>query len=185
MRFPAGLSTLALEPTAVVMYPSDMAQTGIAVEHQQQDKWCWAAVASSVGNFYARQIIWTQPKVASAVLKQSCVAAPSACNQDAELDGALAAVQQFVPPVIANWLSPSQLFAAMQARHPVCIRIKWTYGNSGAHFAVIGGSTNGADIQTTRLRLCDPYYGDSCIAASEMNGRYQQGGVWTDTYMTA
>ena len=53
------------------------------MEHQTQTNWCWAATSKSVSYFYASLLNpWSQCKIASAELSQTCCTSPvpGPCN---------------------------------------------------------------------------------------------------------
>ncbi|PHM26097.1 papain-like cysteine protease family protein [Xenorhabdus budapestensis] len=145
------------------------------MENQSQSKWCWAAVATSVGNYYFGEGSWTQCSVASGELDQDCCNNPGPCNIPYYLEKALAFTRS-LNEGISGRLSMSDIEIQIDIECPISLRCAW-YGG-GAHFLVINGY--GPDY----INVADPIYGYSTQTLSSFPASYNGGGDWTHTYFT-
>ncbi|MEJ7679478.1 MAG: papain-like cysteine protease family protein [Segetibacter sp.] len=68
------------------------------MEMQTKSNWCWAATSKSVSHYYSRLSPWTQCKIASSELGQTCCTSPvpSPCNVPWYLDRSLQRTQNFI-----------------------------------------------------------------------------------------
>jgi hypothetical protein len=157
---------------------------GFAVEHQQEDNWCWAAVSTSVATFFG-STAWSQCKVASDELTLSCCGTPDAstgCNVAWYLDRALTRVGHF------DYLSAaSEPFATVQgeiaAGRPLGCRIAWAVGS--AHFVALGGWLTAPD-GTQYVDVHDPWYGFTQLPYNTFVSSYRTpGDSWTHSYFVA
>jgi hypothetical protein len=153
-----------------------------SMQPQQQTNWCWAAVSTSVAEFYHPSSGWTQCSVAGAELARTdcCGAGASGpCNVPWYLDKALTRVGR-----LDHWVGGSVAVAAVETEvtfaRPLCLRVAWSGG--GAHFLTIRGhyGWNGTDY----LSVDDPIYGKSDVAYGTLQTAYQGTGSWTHTYYT-
>src|SRR5471032_628587 len=145
------------------------------MQPQTQSNWCWAAVSSSVGNYYGTGS-WTQCGVANAELgRNSCCNQPGPCNVYGYLDSALQTTRSF-NGMNQGSLQLSAIENQINMGRPVGLRCAW-YGG-GAHFLTIYG-TNG-----NYLQIADSIYGYSTRALNSFPGSYNGGGNWTNTYFT-
>jgi hypothetical protein len=148
---------------------------GVAVDHQEQDNWCWAAVAAGVSRFFSQPI--TQCQVASHTLGDACCNNPHPCDQPWQLDAALDAVGHY-----RTWaqrtLSLGQIAGEIDDGRPLGARIQWYEG--GGHFVVIDGYDAEANVIVVR----DPGDGGKHIMdIDEFTTAYRDGaGRWTHTY---
>lgn len=159
------------------------ALTDFIVTPQEQAEWCWAAVSSSVGNFYG-QASWTQCAVASAELTPlNCCgdAAAGDCNKPWRLDTALRSVGHFDRMTSAS-LAFDAVQAEINARRPVGCRIAWAGG--GAHFVALGGwliAGNGTQYVDVR----DSFYGPTRKRYVDLVSAYKSpGDEWSHSYFT-
>jgi hypothetical protein len=152
------------------------------MQPQQQTNWCWAAVSTSVAEFYHPGSGWTQCSVAGAELSRTdcCGSGASGpCNVPWYLDRALTRVGR-----LDRWVAGSVSVAAVETEvtyaRPLCLRVAWSGG--GAHFLTIRGhyGWNGTDY----LSVDDPIYGKSDVAYSTLQTAYQGSGSWSHTYYT-
>jgi hypothetical protein len=154
----------------------------LTVEHQEQTKWCWAAVSSSVARFYEGDSSdWTQCKIASTVTGADCCASPDSakCNVEADLGDALEAVHHFHSPSINQPIPMDSVISEINNDRPVCVRIVWPAGNG--HYVIIVGYCSPQTLQ-----IEDPS-GSSIesLDYEQLAKNYQlNGGQWTDTYPT-
>lgn len=165
--------------------------SGLVVANQQQTQWCWAAVSNSVSHFYDAASTWTQCSVVNAELGQStcCTSgSSSACNQPWYLDRALSRVG-----CLLSWASGTLTFATIKSLinsgRPPCARQGWSGG--GGHFMSIScyfegilGLLAGSGSTAKRLRITDPWYGDSVVDYDVFVSGYQGTGSWTHSYRT-
>jgi hypothetical protein len=165
--------------------------SGLTVEHQQQTQWCWAAVSNSVSHFYDAGSTWTQCAIVNAELGQTACCtngSSSACNQPWYLDRALTRVG-----CLLSWASGTLTFATVKSlinsTRPPCARQGWSGG--GGHFMAIVcyfegllGLLGGAGSTAKRLRISDPWYGDSVVDYDVFVSGYQGTGSWTHSYRT-
>ena len=171
---------LVSPPPATPPTPS-WARLNLAMQHQLQDNWCWAAVSTSVAGFFG-VATWTQCSVVSEeVDDESCCTngSSSACNVPWRLDKALRRVKALEKK---SGGMPGDLRGVrreIDAGRPVCVRIGWSGG--GGHFIAIEGYR--ADDASVAVE--DPWHGSSDVPVAHFrNGRYQGTGSWTHTYYT-
>jgi len=131
----------------------------INYQHQEQDKWCWAAVVSMCAQFFSPSHFPAQCKVASDLLGMLCCASPDDCNQLQDKDQIVSAfgnegmaaattpVSKDEPP------DPKAIREAIGIDHkPVCL----IYNKpGGAHIFVVKGYDYRAPPNFV-LRICDP-----------------------------
>jgi hypothetical protein len=165
--------------------------SGLVVEHQQQTQWCWAAVSNSVSHFYDAGSTWTQCSIVNAELGQSTCCtngSSSACNKSWYLDKALTRVG-----CLLTWASGTLSFATVKSLinggRPPCARQGWSGG--GGHFMAVACYFEGilgllarSGSTAKRLRISDPWYGDSVVDYDVFVSGYQGTGSWTHSYRT-
>lgn len=164
---------------------------GLTVERQQQTQWCWAAVSNSVSHFYNAGSTWSQCTIVNAELgRTNCCTSgsSSACNKSWYLDRALRRVG-----CLLTWASGTLSFATVRsllgAGRPPCARQGWSGG--GGHFMAIVcvfegvvGALSGAGSTAKRVKISDPWYGDSIVDYTTFVSGYQGSGSWTHSYRT-
>ncbi|MFC0515987.1 papain-like cysteine protease family protein [Mucilaginibacter angelicae] len=156
-------------------------QLTFRIQCQEQDQWCWAAVANSVSHFYTVPSAWTQCTVASTCLnRQDCCNDPAGCNQPWYLDRALQTTQNFRAPVQAGTLTPQAIQTEIDAGRVIGVRIGWN--PSGGHFVTIYGYNDTPG--TFYVYVGDPWYPNSMINLANFNTAYQGNGRCTNTYLT-
>ena len=151
------------------------------MQAQTQTQWCWAATSTSVSRFYSIFSPWTQCKVASQAMGETCCATPvpGPCNQPWYLNLALDITGNFVS-YQGGTITWSQIRDELDKGLVVGARIGWSGG--GGHFMVIHGvSKQGA---TEYLHIDDPIYGKSTLTYQTFATNYQGSGTWTHTYFT-
>ncbi len=163
------------------------------MEPQKRSRWCWAAIAAAMGQFYQTSR-WTQDQVAGALLGFDCSALEGAqSDQDSEaallgqsdaynvnrkLDEALKFTNSY-----SHWSLGKPLFERIQleldAGRPPCVRIEWY--NGGAHYIVVVGY----NAHTQEIFIEDPRAGFSRQRFASFPREYgNDGGVWTETFWT-
>ena len=151
------------------------------MEAQTQSNWCWAATSKSVSHFYSALSPWTQCKIASSELGQTCCNSPvpSPCNVPWYLDKALQRTQNFVS-FQSGTISFDDIKNQLEQGLVVGARIGWNGG--GGHFMVIYGVTSFLSLEF--LYIDDPIYGKSVLTYQQFANNYQGCGTWTHTYFT-
>jgi hypothetical protein len=165
--------------------------SGLTVEHQQQTQWCWAAVSNSVSHFYNAASTWSQCTIVNAELAQTtcCTNGSSAaCNQSWFLERALTRVGCLLS-MASGTLTFATIKSLINSGRPPCARQGWSGG--GGHFMAIVcyfegllGLLGGAGSTAKRLRISDPWYGDSVVDYDVFVSGYQGTGSWTHSYRT-
>jgi hypothetical protein len=151
------------------------------MQAQTQSNWCWAATATSVSRYYSFLSPWTQCKVASDELGETCCTTPvpGACNVPWYLDRALTRTHNFVN-FQGGTVPWSTVKSELQKGLVVGARIGWNGG--GGHFMVLHGvSSIGV---TDYLHIDDPIYGNSVLTYQQFATNYRGSGTWTHTYFT-
>lgn len=151
------------------------------MQSQTQSRWCWAATSTSVSRFYSILSPWTQCKVASAELTETCcnTPVPSACNISWYLNKALARTNNFVS-FQGGTISYERIRQELKKGLVVGARIGWNGG--GGHFMIIHGVTKSLGIEY--LHIDDPIYGKNTMTYNQFASNYQNSGTWTHTYFT-
>ena len=153
------------------------------MQHQQQDEWCWAAVATSVAFFYTNGSTWTQCSVVNAEAgRNDCCENGSSrqCNFSWFLDRALLRVSHS----LSSSSGPLSFPATCQEVNrgcPLGARIGWNGG--GVHFVAVHGYDD-SEVGAEKLNVGDPWYGPSVVAYDTFVSGYQGSGNWTDSYRT-
>ncbi|PSL19567.1 papain-like cysteine protease family protein [Chitinophaga ginsengisoli] len=152
------------------------------MEAQTQSNWCWAATSKSVSFFYSALLNpWTQCKIASAELGQTCCTSPvpGPCNVPWYLDKALTRTKNFVQ-LISGTMTWEAVKAQIDAGLVVGTRIGWSGG--GGHFMAIYGVSK--ILNTKYFHIDDPIYGKSVLTVNQFSTNYQGSGSWTHSYIT-
>ena len=176
------LRAFVLVPTPPATPPTpSWARLNLAMQHQLQDNWCWAAVSTSIAGFFGAAT-WTQCSVVSKeVDDDSCCTngSSSTCNVPWRLDKALSRVKALKKKSSGMPGDLKGVRREIDAGRPVCIRIGWSGG--GGHFIAIEGyRTDDASVAVE-----DPWHGTSDVPVAHFrSGRYQGTGAWTHTYYT-
>ncbi|VAW70647.1 hypothetical protein MNBD_GAMMA09-3627 [hydrothermal vent metagenome] len=156
----------------------------LVVQQQQKAHWCWAALASSLADYYQTGD-WTQEQIAleiadrdSLLDKKMITITRGNTNVNTTLDKALR-----VSRCLSHWSPGKPSFERIQFEinlgRPLCMRIEWHAGD--AHYAML----NGYDAKNRYVLVKDPLHGDSRQAYKEFPRNYNNcGGVWTETYWT-
>jgi hypothetical protein len=153
------------------------------VQQQNQDNWCWAAVATSVALFYDSKSKWTQCGVATRQVpgRDCCgVDADGACNVPGHLQQSLSIVgHASKPPYVEEAASFAKVQREVDGGRPICVRTVWSGGRG--HFLCIVGYRTMFEM----LAFEDPLWGKSTVGYSTFCTDYHHaGGSWTDTYFT-
>src|SRR6202521_391800 len=148
--------------------------------HQLMTMWCWAAVSSAIGNYYAGTELWTQCSVASLVRGKKCCPTNPVCNKGNSLKLALMDVGH-LNRMFARPLSVADIQAQIDRRHPVGVRI--ARYNNGGHFIVIDGYSVSNDGELISVE--DPWTGSHDVVYHELVTAYAGKGSWSHAYVTS
>jgi hypothetical protein len=152
---------------------------------QAQDKWCWAAVATSVDRYFDPGSALSQCEVAGEVLDRGCCPDGEKCNQVESLDKALSKFDRLDGLASASALSFTEIQQQIDNRMPVCVRVEWRGG--GGHFVVITGYGFGKSGRQM-LEISDPLFPKSLMWYDDFVWSYQNveqpdgGGFWSHTF---
>jgi hypothetical protein len=152
------------------------------MEAQTQSNWCWAATSKSVSFFYSTLLNpWSQCKIASSELGQTCCTSPvpGPCNVPWYLDRALTRTKNFVELKYGT-MTWEAVKEQIDAGLVVGTRIGWSGG--GGHFMAIYGVSK--ILNTKYFHIDDPIYGKSVLTVSQFSTNYQGSGSWTHSYIT-
>lgn len=153
---------------------------GFHIPRQEQDNWCWAAVAFGVAAHYGA--VWQQCDIAGLELGQQCCPPGTntgVCNVPYYLDLALTRVGHFRALIVGAVPLNPQVIAEIIANLPVGVRIGWPDG-TGHFVAIAGYSTTGGQF----VDVEDPWYSASTVTYAVLQSAYQGSGTWTHTYWT-
>jgi hypothetical protein len=156
------------------------------MERQLQSEWCWAAVGTSVGNYYRRQQAFTQCRVATGVLRRywpqinCCGGASGQCNRPGSLDEPLMFVGHYRSRH-DNRVPFNSVVGEIAGGRPFGVRIVWQGG--GGHFVVIGGwSLSPANVAF--VDVFDPLFSFVQLPVSQFANAYRGAGRWANSYYT-
>jgi hypothetical protein len=153
------------------------------MQRQQLSKWCWAAIAVSIADYYQSGGL-CQADVASTVLGVDCSDPHEAAehgsryNTYADLDRSLRSVGCF-----SHWSPGRPTFARLcseiDAGRPLCLSIVWR--NGGSHYVVVIGY----HAETREIYVEDPLHGPSVHIFDKFPHSYWNGGFWRGTFWTS
>lgn len=155
----------------------------ITVQRQELPRWCWAAIAVSLGEYY-RTRSRCQHQIATEMLGFDCSAfmhdpeLRKRCDVNAMLDDALRLVDCY-----SHW-SPGRptierVRTEIDAGRPLCIQLDWFRGES--HYVMVTGYYAGTD----EIVVEDPLHGPSIQHFDEFPRGYRAaGGRWHGTFWT-
>ena len=157
------------------------------MELQQQDNWCWAAVAASVNNWAGRTRV-TQCEVAVLLRGQGPCQNPASFDLPNKLQDAFAALQIANDPHAGQTTAFNFIQSEIDRNRPICARILWDKDGDleaeNAHFVVIGGYQAVGEDEVIKVfdsagtgaaRVSSVHY-------SRFLRNYNDVGVWKDTY---
>ncbi|MEK6374392.1 MAG: hypothetical protein AABO58_17025 [Acidobacteriota bacterium] len=143
----------------------------LAMEDQEKDNWCWAAVSVSVRKFYGMAGPRSQCGQAEGQFHRPCCADPDSCDQRWILD-----------PNIFTRSAGTFPFVTVQqqidAGRLVTARITWAEG--GTHYVCIDGYNIAGPEPLVSVK--DPFYGPSTIPYNRLVAGYLDRGSWTESY---
>lgn len=152
------------------------------IQPQQQTEWCWAAVTSSVDQFFNTASTWTQCLLANNQLQQTTCCSngsSSSCNCPWYLDRSLTLVNRLRAylQAVAPMAGVKQ---EINQNDPLCARIGWSGG--GGHFVVLYGYDD--STPTDYVLVADPIWGISQVPYNSFVSSYRGNGSWTHSYYT-
>lgn len=157
------------------------------LELQEQDNWCWVAVAVSVAKFFNPAISIRQCDLATVVLrstghlarKHDCCNAPDTCDQVHKLQDALTEVGHLRRH--GPRLPVSDVRREIHGGRPVACRVA---GVASGHFVIVD-DLDDTDPMDPDLRVVDPEdpANPAIIAASDFCRNYKQWGGCTHTFL--
>ncbi len=160
------------------------------MQKQNQDNWCWAAVATSTSLHYNLSSEWTQCQVANNILPRpsgvDCCASGSdpECDVEWYLERALTATSNLLD-VRAGVVGFLDLTVLFNGDRPLAARVEWAGG--GGHFVVLHQWEKTAS-GTEFVLVADPYYGGRTVPYNDCVNRYPAtgttNGTWTHSYWT-
>lgn len=151
------------------------------MQQQQQTLWCWAAVTSSIQQFYYGTG-QTQCELANHFFSQTscCTDGTTAqCNRCYDVATAL----QYANVLVRSEGGPVSMDVIrneIDNQRPLGVGVAWA--TSGAHAMAIAGYYQILGDQL--LLITDPWYGDSVIFYSQFPASYFGGGSWFESWLT-
>jgi hypothetical protein len=159
------------------------------MQPQQEDNWCWAAVAVSINNFLdsGSATPWTQESLATNVLQKDgkiaatvdCTATPGLCDFTAALNDAFTATHNLAGSFDNGHLDFDSIKGWIEAGFPICAQIDWFGG--GAHAIALDGYQEYAS-GAQAVVVQDPFYGPSLQFYDDLVSDYPPGGTWAETF---
>ena len=169
--------------------PSVNARTlSFVIQTQHATEWCWAAVAASIADYFARQPVWQQCCVVAQTFSKSgpppCTAPSSVVwNRPSKLGPALDLVGH--KGQVNGW---SYAFSAIQNEidngRPLGVAIRWRASKKpDTHFLTLTGYKD--DGIQPEVTVQDPFKGTTRgVPLSGFASQYRTGGTWTYSYET-
>lgn len=165
-------------------------QTPFNIQHQEQDQWCWAAVAASLCVFYQDETGHKQCDLANRFLEPvrggtDCCSQGSSneCNVPFGLSDALRELGHMQPSA-RGALSFDELSAQIVADNPVAVRIQ--LADFSAHFVVVAGCQETPDGRRW-VKVADPSNATGKIVTLEYDdlvNNYRPDATWNESYLT-
>jgi hypothetical protein len=163
-------------------------RTPLKMEIQEENQWCWAAVAAAIHNRKAgRAKALTQCQIAGKVKTQSDVhfacSNPAPFNEPESLEKALRTIGHLHNAGIGT--APfDEIEKEIAADRPICARIVWDRNGDrlieGAHFVVIVGC--GVVAKVPHVIVDDPHGFRFNGPLEVFSHQYRSYGVWLATY---
>jgi len=150
------------------------------MEPQEQNEWCWAAVAVSVDRYLNTASTLTQCQLAKSMFPgEDCCNNPDPCDRPEKLQDALMKIGR-LRGVETNGLQFAEVQETVLRQHlPLCVRIAWAGG--GAHFVAIDGCSHPGEPRQL-VHVVDPAHDDSTMDFNDFLSAYQGMGRWTATF---
>lgn len=150
----------------------------LQVPHQEQDQWCWCAVAAGLCAFRDQTFAMRQCEVAADFLGLDACADPSAdeVNKMMPVADVLTHFKLLAFPQEAP-MSFEEVVEQIDAGRPVCIRIRFI-DTGTPHVTVIRGYRRDGRM----LMIDDPSFDESTMPYADVIDRYEGSGVWKQSY---
>ncbi|WP_213956955.1 papain-like cysteine protease family protein [Variovorax sp. dw_954] len=180
----ASLDLTSPDPTADGGQPSLMLSS-FSIASQEQNEWCWSAVALAITSFYGIGTGTTQCQLASSVLNlATCCDTPGGCNSTAELQTALAKAG-VATYVYAAPLGAPDITNQLQHQRPIGVRIVWGTTNSAHFISVFGIYDTGDQGIWVDVGDPDPAVGLGSTSLAALTSNYRSaGGFLSHYYLT-
>jgi hypothetical protein len=154
----------------------------VAMEHQHEDQWCWAAVTQAVCQCFGDNAS-QEDIVSRTVSNPNCAAGPDSCDSPSPLRFAL----QTMGPL--DSINPVMSFADEQQQidvlaRPLAVGIEFS-GPSGTtgHYVLIKGFDTVGDISHVTVLDPAPDNGpESHLAYDGLRSGLTLGGPWTQSF---
>lgn len=160
------------------------------IQHQEQDMWCWAAVAASLCVFYQDDTGRKQCDLANRFLEpvrngvDCCSNGSSAdCNVTFSFPDAIDELGHF-DSTLSGPLSFEDVGNQISANRPVAVRIK--FADSSGHVIVLAGSEETSDGRQW-VKVADPSGASGNLVTLEYKDvvdNYRPEATWDETYLT-
>ncbi len=149
------------------------------IQSPVQTQWSWAAVASSIAEFYSSRAVLSQCRIVNEVLglKNCCLYGGSGvCNIPHFLEDALRHLSHWRDTSFASG-SWDRIEQELKESRPIAVLIHLIGG--GGHFvSIIGNGTLDSDLITVE----DPYSGRTTTTRTRLGNAFH--GSWSETYFT-
>lgn len=170
-----------------------MPDLSFSIEQQEQDQWCWAAVAHSLCEFFADNRWTDQCDLVNDIFGPirggtDCCANGDTlpCNMSWSLSIVLNTVQHLAPPVRGVVAFADLTQEIEVAQRPVAIRIMFS-DLLTAHFVVLVGCATTADGRQW-VKVADPSLATGNVTTIEYSTLltdYRPGANWDESYFTS
>lgn len=158
--------------------PDDHSSTVLdfTIQQQQQTHWCWAAVVSSILQYY-NPAYPSQQEIVTRVLRIQGAGYSRYFNSAGVIDKPLH-IYRLLNKKVKGQVTLNNIVQQLTNHCPVGIRIGWQEG--GGHFAVIYGCKTENGHST--LYIADPLHGTILLSYTDFKKEYAHSGYWTHTY---
>ncbi len=176
--------------------PPPSASLNFQMQTQQEDNWCWAAVAVSVSHYYDLTSSWTQCSLANRALPPISLVNPPLPRCDCCTNGKSRDCDRYfrldTPLLITGNLNSmvvgpvpfNGVVGEISNDRPLACRMFWR--GRGAHFVVLygcAGAPYGPEASNW-VRIQDPKFGFFRYRYGRFARNYLGGGVWEHSYYT-
>lgn len=159
--------------------------SGLTLQHQHKDQWCWAAVTQAVCSFFGNSAA-TQESIVSQVLNMpECgdSPAPDACNLPFPLEFALQTMQRSFDRVgVLAFAELQRQIDGLRRPVAICLAFAGPLGTTNHYCLIKGCLVVGAAPQVTVLDPAPVSGGESHIAYDDLCSGATLGGAWIDSF---
>ncbi|WP_290903145.1 papain-like cysteine protease family protein [Aquabacterium sp.] len=169
---------VATDHESVIEAEGERVLDALRIPHQEQDQWCWCAVAAGICAFRDETFTLRQCEVASSVLGVDVCADPTSdsVNKMMPLDEVLAHFQRLGFKTESP-MTFEDVAEQIDAGLPVCIRIRFM-DTGNPHVTVIRGYRRDGRM----LMIDDPSFDESTMPYEDVVDRYEGSGSWKQSY---